>query len=253
MSPVKLKCIVVDDEPLAVEKLSAYVEKVPFLELQKSFTNGLDALQFLKEHETDLLFLDIQMDDLTGIQLLEVLKKKPHVVITSAYSEYAIKGFELEVSDYLLKPISFERFLQSANRIYDKISTQNKGETVAVSENSSFQMNTTAPDYMFVKTEYRMQKVLFSDIHYIEGMKDYLRIVCPEKRIMTLTNFKNMLDMLPEEQFCRIHKSYIINLSKIQSIEKSHVLVLNERLPIGDSFRKSFFELLEKLRLINSK
>jgi DNA-binding LytR/AlgR family response regulator len=98
-----------------------------------------------------------------------------------------------------------------------------------------------------------MQKVLFSDIHYIEGMKDYLRIVCPEKRIMTLTNFKNMLDMLPEDQFCRIHKSYIINLSKIQSIEKSHVLVLNERLPIGDSFRKSFFELLEKLRLINSK
>ena len=100
---------------------------------------------------------------------------------------------------------------------------------------------------MFVKTEYRMEKVKFNDIHYVEGMKDYLRIVCPDKRIMTLTNFKNMLDMLPEEAFCRIHKSYIINLSKIQSIEKSHVVILNERLPIGDSFRKSFFELLEKL------
>lgn len=254
MSIANLRCIVVDDEPLAVEKLSAYVEKVPFLELQQSFTNGLDALQFLKENETDLLFLDIQMDDLTGIQLLEVLKKKPYIVITSAYSEYAIKGFELEVSDYLLKPISFDRFLQSANRIYDKISMQSKNEAaVSAPETNTHLQNSAAPDYMFVKTEYRMQKVLFPDIHYIEGMKDYLRIVCPEKRIMTLTNFKNMLDMLPDEQFCRIHKSYIINLSKIQSIEKSHILVLNERLPIGNSFRKSFFELLEKLRLINNK
>jgi DNA-binding LytR/AlgR family response regulator len=108
-------------------------------------------------------------------------------------------------------------------------------------------------EFIFVKTEYRMQKVMFNDIHYIEGMKDYLRIVCPDVRIMTLTNFKNMLEMLPNEQFCRIHKSYIINLSKIQSIEKSHVIVLNERLPIGDSFRKAFFELLQKLKLINPK
>ncbi|MPM28246.1 hypothetical protein SDC9_74766 [bioreactor metagenome] len=118
---------------------------------------------------------------------------------------------------------------------------------------SSVQNAVPQPDFMFVKTEYRMEKVKFNDIHYVEGMKDYLRIVCPDKRIMTLTNFKNMLEMLPDEAFCRIHKSYIINLSKIQSIEKSHVVVLNERLPIGDSFRKSFFELLEKLRLINNK
>lgn len=249
---MKLRCIVVDDEPLAVEKLSGYISKIPFLELQQTFLNGIDALQFLKDNTTDLLFLDIQMDDLTGIQLLEVLKNKPHVVITSAYSEYAIKGFELEVGDYLLKPISFERFLQSVNRIYDKISAKGKAEAAPETE-KVHTSNNVAPEYMFVKTEYRMQKVIFTDIHYIEGMKDYLRIVCPDKRIMTLTNFKNMLDMLPEEQFCRIHKSYIINLSKIQSIEKSHVVVLNERLPIGDSFRKSFFELLEKLRLINNK
>ncbi len=249
---MKLKCIVVDDEPLAVEKLTGYIAKVPFLDMQQSFLNGIDALQFLKENTTDILFLDIQMDDLTGIQLLEVLKNKPHVVITSAYSEYAIKGFELEVSDYLLKPISFERFLQSVNRIYDKCCNKPVHEVPSAAALNQPRQE-PAPEYMFVKTEYRMQKVMFNDIHYIEGMKDYLRIVCPEKRIMTLTNFKNMLDMLPEEQFCRIHKSYIINLSKIQSIEKSHVVVLNERLPIGDSFRKSFFELLEKLRLINNK
>lgn len=247
---MKLKCIVVDDEPLAVEKLSGYIARVPFLELQASFTSGMDALQYLKDNSTDLLFLDIQMDDLTGIQLLEVLKNKPQVVFTTAYSDYALKGYELEVSDYLLKPISFERFLQSANRAYDKLSDKTKKEikTEATPANAA-----PAADFMFVKTEYRMEKVKFNDIHYVEGMKDYLRIVCPDKRIMTLTNFKNMLDMLPEEAFCRIHKSYIINLSKIQSIEKSHVVVLNERLPIGDSFRKSFFELLEKLRLINNK
>ncbi|HPB01727.1 MAG: LytR/AlgR family response regulator transcription factor [Bacteroidales bacterium] len=247
---MKLKCIVVDDEPLAVEKMSAYIARVPFLELQASFTSGMDALQYLKDNSTDLLFLDIQMDDLTGIQLLEVLKNKPQVVFTTAYSDYALKGYELEVSDYLLKPISFERFLQSANRAYDKMSDKTKSE---VKNEQLAANNPPSPDFMFVKTEYRMEKVKFNDIHYVEGMKDYLRIVCPEKRIMTLTNFKNMLDMLPEEAFCRIHKSYIINLSKIQSIEKSHVVVLNERLPIGDSFRKSFFELLEKLRLINNK
>lgn len=247
---MKLKCIVVDDEPLAVEKLSGYIARVPFLELQASFTSGMEALQYLKDNSTDLLFLDIQMDDLTGIQLLEVLKNKPQVVFTTAYSDYALKGYELEVSDYLLKPIPFERFLQSANRAYDKLSDKSKKETKteAAPANAA-----PAADFMFVKTEYRMEKVKFNDIHYVEGMKDYLRIVCPDKRIMTLTNFKNMLDMLPEEAFCRIHKSYIINLSKIQSIEKSHVVVLNERLPIGDSFRKSFFELLEKLRLINNK
>ncbi|HBG70527.1 MAG: hypothetical protein A2W93_03670 [Bacteroidetes bacterium GWF2_43_63] len=247
---MKLKCIVVDDEPLAVEKLSGYISRVPFLELQASFTSGMDALQFLKDNSTDLLFLDIQMDDLTGIQLLEVLKVKPQVVFTTAYSDYAIKGYELEVSDYLLKPISFERFLQSANRAYDKASDKIKTEAKT---DQPVANAVPAPDFMFVKTEYRMEKVKFNDIHYVEGMKDYLRIVCPDKRIMTLTNFKNMLDMLPDEAFCRIHKSYIINLSKIQSIEKSHVVVLNERLPIGDSFRKSFFELLEKLRLINNK
>lgn len=247
---MKLRCIVVDDEPLAIEKLNGYVQKVPFLELQASFQSGLDALQYLKDNTTDLLFLDIQMDDLTGIQLLEVLKNKPQVVFTTAYSEYAIKGFELEVTDYLLKPISFERFLQSVNRIYDKL---NLKKTTEVPADTTTVNTTPAPDFMFVKTEYRMEKVKFADVHYVEGMKDYLRIVSPDKRIMTLTNFKNMLSMLPEKQFCRIHKSYIINLSKIQSIEKSHVVVLNERLPIGDSFRKSFFELLENLRLINNK
>jgi len=247
---MKLKCIVVDDEPLAVEKLNGYIARVPFLELRASFTSGMDALQYLKDNTTDLLFLDIQMDDLTGIQLLEVLKNKPQVVFTTAYSEYAIKGFELEVTDYLLKPISFERFLQSVNRIYDKLNPKKNSDSP-----SDIPVANTPPqpDFMFVKTEYRMEKVKFADIHYVEGMKDYLRIVSPDKRIMTLTNFKNMLSMLPEQQFCRIHKSYIINLSKIQSIEKSHVVVLNERLPIGDSYRKSFFDLLENLRLINNK
>lgn len=250
MHSLKVSCVVVDDEPLAIQKMEGYIAKIPFLELKESFDNGISALDYLKKNTVDLLFLDIQMDDLTGIQLLEILKNKPYVIITSAYGEYALKGYELEVSDYLVKPISFERFLQAVNRVADK---------QAEKDGTSYDVTVvSAPDYskhefIFVKTEYRMQKVMFKDIHYIEGMKDYLRIVCPDVRIMTLTNFKNMLAMLPEDHFCRIHKSYIINLSKIQSIEKSHVIILNERLSIGDSFRKAFFDLLQKLKLINTK
>lgn len=247
MSTLKIRCVVVDDEPLAIEKMSTYISKIPFLDLKESFNNGIDAFNYLKNNNIDLLFLDIQMDELTGIQLLEILKNKPYVIVTSAYGEYALKGYELEISDYLVKPISFERFLQAVNRITDKHFEKNeKAIIVSASEHAKH-------EFIFVKTEYRMQKVVFNDIHYIEGMKDYLRINCPDKRIMTLSNFNTMLSMLSENNFCRIHKSYIINLSKIQSIEKSHVLILNERLPIGDSFRKSFFDLLEKLKLINRK
>lgn len=250
MSTLKISCVVVDDEPLAIKKMNTYISKTPFLDLKESFNNGIDALNYLKNNNIDLLFLDIQMDELTGIQLLEILKNKPSVIITSAYGEYALKGYELEVSDYLVKPISFERFLQAANRIADKHSEKNR-KTEKIIEISA--TNHSKHEFIFIKTEYRMQKVMFNDIHYIEGMKDYLRINCPDKRIMTLSNFNTMINMLPENNFCRIHKSYIINLSKIQSIEKSHVLILNERLPIGDSFRKVFFDLLEKLKLINRK
>lgn len=250
MSKVNLKCIVVDDEPLAIEKMLGFISKVPYLNLLRSFNSGIECLNYLKtsSEEADILFLDIQMDDLTGIQLLELLKKKPYVIITSAYSEYALKGYELEVYDYLLKPYSFERFLQTVNRIYDKECGEAVHEKVVTEH-----VNPERKDYIFVKTEYRIQKVKLSDIYYIEGMKDYLRIVCENERIMTLSNFQNMLELLPDDQFFRIHKSYIINIANVQSIERGQVIVLNERLTIGESYKSDFWNWLEEKKLMNKK
>lgn len=248
-----IRCVVVDDEPLAIEKLEGYIAKVPFLELDKSFSNGLDALDYLKNNPVDLLFLDVQMDEITGIQLLEIMKVRPQVILTTAYDQFALKGYELEVADYLLKPISFSRFLQAVTRLRDRTFTVTNEVRTNSNQNAETSPQQNESGFIFVKTEYRMQRVVLNDIHYIEGMKDYLRIVTPSERIMTLTNFKNMLDMLPGSNFCRIHKSYVINVSKIQSIERGSVLVLNERIPIGDSFRGDFFALLERMKLINPK
>lgn len=243
----KISCITVDDEQLALDKIIHFISKVPFLELQNSFTNSLEALNYLKNNEVDLLFLDIQMDDLTGLQLIELLKKKPFIILTTAYSEYAIKSYELEVSDYLLKPISFERFLQAVNRVSDKMK-----------ENLNHDINTIdktikRSDFILVKTDYQMQKVSFADILFIEGMKDYLRIVMPNRRIMTLQTFKNMMSLLPENQFFRIHKSYIIAIDKIKSIERNHVVINNERIPIGESYRVDFFNYLKLLGILPSE
>lgn len=252
MHTLSIRCIVVDDEPLAIEKIEGYISKVPFLELDKSFSNGLDALDYLKNNPVDLLFLDVQMDEITGIQLLEIMKVRPQVILTTAYDQFALKGYELEVADYLLKPISFNRFLQAVTRVRDRMSAA-LIETRSGSNQPTESAIQNESGFIFVKTEYRMQRVVLNDIHYIEGMKDYLRIVTPNERIMTLTNFKNMLEMLPGSNFCRIHKSYVINVSKIQSIERGSVIILNERIPIGDSFRSDFFALLERMKLINPK
>ena len=188
------------------------------------------------------------MEDLTGIQLLEILKEKPFVVITTAYSEYALKGYELDVTDYLLKPISFERFLQAVNKVADKV--QEKRHFMEPEEHANHNAKSPEMDFMLVKTDYHMEKINYKDVLYIEGMKDYLGIITPEKRIMTLMNFSTMEEMLPSLSFCRIHKSYIIALSKIDKIERNQVIINKERLPIGDSYRKHFFDTLKRLGII---
>ncbi len=248
MHQLKLRCVIVDDEPLAIEKLVNYASKVPFLEVDKTFSNGLEALDYIKSTKVDLLFLDVQMEDITGIQLLEIMKDKPYVVLTTAYDQFALKGYELDVNDYLLKPISFERFLKAVHRIYDLAHAgSSQAPEIAV------EVKPKGPGFMFVKTEYRMQKVNFDDILYIEGMKDYLRIVMEKERIMTLTNFKSIIEMLPDDCFIRIHKSFVINISKIDGIERHHVIINKERLAISENYRKSFFEMLDNLKLMNNK
>jgi two-component system, LytTR family, response regulator len=243
---MKIKCIAIDDEPLALEIIKNYSEKVPFLDLIKTFDNALESIDFLKNNKVDLLFLDIQMEELTGIQLLNILNPKPNVIFTTAYDSFAIKGFELDAVDYLLKPISFERFLKAANKVYEKLMVESmiENKTREVSNNHVLE-----EDYLFLKTEFRLEKVCFSDILYIEGMGDYLRIVTPVKRLMTLQSFKKMEDLLPSNKFYRVHKSYIVALEKIENIEKGRIKIGDKHIPIGDTYRKHFFEFLEKRKL----
>ncbi len=243
-----IRCIAVDDEPLALIKMEDYIRKIPFLDLLGSFDNPMKALDFLKQNPVDLLFLDIQMDQLTGIQLLEVLSRKPRVILTTAYDSYALKGYELDVSDYLLKPISFDRFLKAVEKVYDELKVHS--EPVRAPLVSQPQTTSGHPEYFFIKTEYRMQKVFFRDILFIEGMKDYLRIHTVKERIMTLMSFSKMEQILPPDNFIRIHKSYVIAMDKIESIEKSKIRVAAHEIPIGEMYRKTFMEILESRKLI---
>ena len=242
---MKINCIAVDDEPLALEKMKSYIAKVQYLNLLESFDNGIDAVNYLKDHDVDLIFLDIQMEDFTGIQLLESLKVRPKVILTTAYDQYALKGYELEVSDYLLKPISFSRFLQSVEKVYNVIDREQNYEIDT--DQTATALN---KDFIFVKSDYKLQKVRFEDIQYIEGMKDYLRIVTPEKRLMVLQNFRKMEEILPDEKFIRVHKSYIIAINKIESIGKKSLIIGDQHIPIGESYKKQFFDFLEDHSLL---
>ncbi|MFO7722942.1 MAG: LytTR family DNA-binding domain-containing protein [Bacteroidales bacterium] len=248
MDKVTIRCVAVDDEPLALEKLKGFIAKVRFLELAGAFQSAIEAMQFIKTNPVDMMFLDIQMDDLTGIQFLEIMKERPQVVLTTAYSEYALKGYELDVADYLLKPISFERFMQAVNRVADKLKlTGNSPEDQTLLQQSPYW---AVKDFILVKADYHMEKVVFREILYIEGMKDYLGIVTTQKRIMTLMNFSTIEELLPPVGFCRIHKSYIIALDKIDKIDRNHIIIQKERIPIGETYRKAFFEHLKSKGII---
>ena len=219
-----INCIIVEDAPLAVQKLEECIRRTPTLNLLQSFTGGIDAIAFMQQHPVDLVFLDIQMEQFNGLQFLESVRTRPKIIIVSAYSQYAIDGFEHSVSDYLLKPYSFERFLKAVDK--------------ALSELPAMLPKT----YMFVKTEYRMERIDFQDILYIEGMGAYLRIVTGQAKIMTLQSFAQIEKQLPQEQFRRVHKSYIVALDKIKSIERNVIIVDTQRIPIGKSYLDDFYQ-----------
>lgn len=244
---VKIRCVTVDDEPLALEKMNAFVERVPYLELVGSFDNGFDAMNFLRQEKVELMFLDIQMDELTGIQLLEVLTNRPKIIFTTAYDQYAIKGYELDVADYLLKPISFQRFLMAVEKVYNMITKDANNEN-APKGKQDILLEKDA--YILVRSEYRLQKVLLDSIFYIEGMKDYSRIFTTENRIMTLQNLKKIEEALPTPPFFRVHKSYIISSKKVKSIGKNDIFIGEQQIPIGGLYKKSFLEFIKQQRLI---
>ena len=230
-----INCIAIDDEPLALSKLEGFIEKVPELKLIRTFDNAVEAIGWLKLNRTDLIFLDIQMVQLTGIQFLEVADPHSEVIITSAFEQYALKGFELSVSDYLLKPYSFQRFTRAVSKVIEHFAM--KHNEVNSSKKESF---------MFVKTEYRLERVDLDSILYIEGMKDYLRIVCLNKKIMTLQNFAQIEKMLPVKGFCRVHKSFIIAIDKIESIERGVIRIGGQRIPVSNTYKENFYSLIKK-------
>ena len=239
---MKINCIAIDDEPLALDIIRDYCSKVPFLNLIRTFDNAMDSIEFIRSNELDLLFLDIQMEELTGIQLLHALKHRPYVIFTTAYDSYAIQGFELDIIDFLLKPISFERFVKSVDKVYERMQT----DLMLKAKPEQVPASPTEDAYFFVKTETRMEKVRYADVLYIEGMGDYWRIITPAKRIMTLLNFKKLEEMLPSRQFIRVHKSFIVAVDKIESIERNRIKIADRHIPVSETFRKTFFDFIEK-------
>ena len=194
-----ISCIIIEDEPLALKRTKEYVEKIPYLDLKHSFDNGFEAIGFLKKNHIDLIFLDIKMDELSGIQLLESLDSKPHVIVTTAYSEYALKGYELNVSDYLLKPFTIERFIKAVEKVSHQIENKNESDH----------------DFFFIQTE--------------------------SKKILTLQTFRELETELPDSLFCRVHKSFIVSLTKIESIERNRIKIKNTIIPISDTYKENFY------------
>lgn len=241
-----INVIIVDDEPLAQDVLETYVEQFPNLKLIQKCNNAMEANAALKAHDIDLMFLDIQMPQLTGIDFLKSLKTPPKVIFTTAYPNYALEGFELDAVDYLLKPISMERFMKAVNKAVDQINLERKGEEVTMAEAEE-------QDFIFVKADKKLVKVKYDDIIYIEGLKDYVIIRMDEQRVITLQTMKSLESKLPASRFKRIHRSYIIALDRINAVVGNMVEVMEKgqekHLPIGKNYREELLAIVNQNRL----
>jgi two-component system LytT family response regulator len=241
-----IRCLIVDDEPLALHILEDYISKVPFMELVKSTTNPIEALTMVQDGNIDLVFLDVQMPELTGIQFLRIANGKTKVILTTAYPQYALEGYELDVVDYLLKPIAFDRFFKSAQKAQSIIHPAAKAAApIEQPVQQSQPQNDFMSDFIFVKSEHKIQKVYLHQIQFIEGLKDYISIFTTTERIITLQNMKKMEDTLPSQHFVRVHKSYIVALNKIDSIERSRIRIGDKIIPVGDTYRDDFFKIID--------
>jgi two-component system LytT family response regulator len=245
---MKMNCIAVDDEILALKKIKRYAEKVDYLNLLGTFDNALSTFSFLRENRVDLIFLDIQMDEFTGIQLLETIKDPPHVILTTAFDEYALKAYELDVMDYLLKPIPFERFIKAVEKVYARFLKDMRHQPANQVAESPVQSE--KPDFTFIKSGSKTVKVYFDKILYIEGMRDYLQIHTEDNKIMTLLNFKKMEELLDPKKFIRVHKSYIIAVDKINYIESNTIKIGEKLIPVSNTYKVSFYNLLNKKNFV---
>ena len=236
-----IKCAIVDDEPLAVELLASYVKKIPFLELCGKYTNATDALQGIGEVPVDLLFLDIQMPELNGLELSRMVPENTRIVFTTAFNQYAVDGFRVNALDYLLKPISYVDFLEACNKAMQwfQLVQQSEQQPAAAPTNEE-------PSSIFVKSEYKLLQIQLDDIRYIEGLKDYVKIYTEQSPhpILSLMNMKAIEQMLPESRFIRVHRSFIVQKSKIREIERNRIVFGDVYIPIGDSYKQAFQDFI---------
>jgi len=228
---MQIDCIIIEDEPLAQERIKGYIQKISFLRLLGVFDDGVEALSFLQTHAVDVIFLDINLGDFSGIQLLESIRLDAQVVISTAYHEFALKGFELNVTDYLLKPYTFERWVQAIDKV----------------KNNRIRAQTApAPNFLFIKTEFRLEKLRLNELLYIEGMRDYRRIFTINKQILTLETFGDLEQRISPAIACRVHKSYMVALDKIDSVERDLIRVGKIEIPVSETYRSQFMQLLNQ-------
>lgn len=231
---MKIKCIITDDEPVARKGLRGYIEKIDFLTLTGECEDAIQLNTLLKTRQVDLIFLDIEMPEMTGLELLSNLTNPPKVIIVSAYEQYALKGYEFEVVDYLLKPVSFDRFLKSANRIHDLLQTEQKD----------------ADDYIFVKSDKQLKKILFRDILFIESMENYVIIQTVSSKEIVYTTLKQIHESLPRDLFQQTHRSYIVNIDQVNAIDGNLLNVNSHKIPVARNLRDNVFNLILNNRLI---
>ncbi len=232
----------IDDEPLALKHVNDYINKTPFLELVSSCTNAFSAMEYLQDNKVDLIFTDINMPDLSGLDFIRSLEEKPILIFTTAYSQYAIEGFKVDALDYLLKPFDYQDFLTSANKALKQFQLQKKAME------STTETLKKGDEHIFIKSEYKIVRIKIDNIKYIEGMREYIRInLVNGKPIMALLSLKTMENEMPEDKFMRVHKSYIVNLDQIETIERFRIIFDEDvRIPVGEQYKDKFKEYIDK-------
>lgn len=236
---MRIRCLIIDDKPLAIDILADYTRKTLFLELIATTTNPIEGLSIVRQQQIDLVFLDIQMPELTGLQFMKIAGNQCKVILTTAYSEYALDGFENDVIDYLLKPIAFDRFYRAAEKAMRIIGKSSAGTAHPLPQNEP------QNEYIFVKTEHRIQKINLRDILFIEGLQNYISINTGTERILSLQPLKKIEETLPQKEFIRVHKSYIVALRHITAIERSRIFVGDAVIPVGDNYREGFYRIVD--------
>ena len=237
MSNLKINCVIVDDEPMALNLVESYVEKTPFLVLKKKCHSAIEAMEFIKNEPVDLLFLDIQMPDLTGIEFSKMLPKETRVIFTTAFDQYALEGFKVEALDYLLKPFDYAEFLAAANKARTWFELLKGNKPTIISEEKEF---------LFVKSEYKQLRIKLEDVLYFEGLKDYIKIWLKDnpKAILTLMSLKSLEEELPDTKFMRVHRSFIVSLKNIEVIERSQIIINNQRITVSEQYKSKFTDYI---------